>query len=120
MGLTKITVTIHNLTKSSEGYENIFLVDTGAIDCMAPKQKLIEAGIEIEGKEVYELANGQPVEYNYGFARISFMGFETVTQVIFGPEDIEPILGVAALENVGIGVDPVSKELKKMTAKYLK
>ena len=48
------------------------------------------------------------------------MGFETVTQIIFGPENTEPILGVVALENVGIAVDPVSKTLKKMTAKSLK
>lgn len=48
------------------------------------------------------------------------MGFETVAQIIFGPEKTEPILGVVALENVGIAVDPVSRELKRMTAKSLK
>jgi predicted aspartyl protease len=48
------------------------------------------------------------------------MGSETVTQVIFGPEDSEPILGVVALENTGIGVDPVTRTLKIMSAKPLK
>lgn len=48
------------------------------------------------------------------------MGSETVAQIIFGPEDAEPILGVVALENVGIGVDPVTRTLKKMPAKSLK
>ena len=48
------------------------------------------------------------------------MGAETVVQVIFGPEKIEPILGVVALENVGIGVDPISMILKKMPAIPLK
>ena len=47
MGLTKVTVKISNLTKSKEAYEELFLVDTGAIHCMAPKNKLIEAGIEV-------------------------------------------------------------------------
>ena len=120
MGLTKVTVTVTEFTKSKQGYEASFLVDTGSIDCMAPANELVKAGIQIEGKEVYELANGQPVEYNYGFARISFMGSETVSQIIFGPEDAEPILGVVALENVGIAVDPVSRELKRVTAKSLK
>lgn len=120
MGLTKVTVTVSNLLKSKQGYSASFLVDTGAIDCMAPASELTKAGIQIEGKDVYELANGQPVEYRYGFARISFMGSETVAQIIFGPEDAEPILGVVALENVGISVDPVSRELKKMPAKSLK
>jgi predicted aspartyl protease len=47
-------------------------------------------------------------------------GSETVVQVVFGPDGAEPILGVVALENVGIAVDPVSKTLKRMTAKALK
>ena len=120
MGLTRVTATVSNLSKSPPFYEAVFLVDTGAIDCMAPASQLVKAGIQVEGKEVYELANGQPVEYPYGFARVSFMGAETVTQVIFGPEDAEPILGVVALENTGITVDPVSLSLKRMTAKPLK
>ncbi len=41
------------------------------------------------------------------------MGAETVAQVIFGPDDAEPILGVVALENTGIGVDPVTRTLKR-------
>ncbi len=120
MGIIKVTASITNLTKTKRPYESEFLVDTGAIDCLAPENELVKAGIQVEGKEVYELANGQPVEYNYGFARITFMGAETVTQVIFGPMDCEPILGVVALENVGIGVDPVTRTLRKMTAKPLK
>ncbi len=120
MGVTKVTATVSDLIKSKKGYEELFLVDTGAIDCMAPESELIKAGIQVEGRKVYELANGQPVEYEYGFARISFLGSETVTQIIFGPNDAEPILGVVALENTGIVVDPVSMTLKRMTASLLK
>ena len=120
MGLTRITARVSTLVKSKRGYEALFLVDTGAIDCMAPRGRLLKAGIKVEGKEVYELANGQAVEYEYGFARIAFLGFETVAPVVFGPEDAEPIMGVVVLENMGIGVDPVTRTLKKMPAKPLK
>jgi predicted aspartyl protease len=48
------------------------------------------------------------------------MGEETVAQVIFGPRGSEPILGVVALENVGIVVDPVTRTLKRLPAKPLK
>jgi len=120
MGLTKVTAKITNLTKSKRGYEAEFLVDTGAIDCMAPVSALKKAGIKPEGKRVYELANGEPVEYEYGFARVSFLGFETVAQIIFGPEKAEPLLGVVALENVNIGVDPKSNTLKNFPATPLK
>jgi clan AA aspartic protease len=117
MGLTYVTVRIENLTRTGEPYEKEFLVDTGAIDCLAPATALNKAGIAVEGRDVYELANGDVLEYPYGFARVSFMGSETVAQIIFGPENAQPILGVAALENTGIGIDPVSRTLERMAAK---
>jgi len=120
MGLTKVTTKISNFSKTQPAYETDFLVDTGTIDCMAPESKLVAAGITVEGKEVYELANGQPVEYYYGFARVAFMGEETVSKIIFGPEETEPLLGVGVLESVGILVDPVSRTLKRLAAKPLK
>jgi clan AA aspartic protease len=120
MDLTHVTVNVSNLQKNQPPFEAEFLVDTGAIDCLAPASALRAAGIGIEGQDVYELANGEVLEYPYGFARISFMGSETVAQIIFGPEDCEPILGVVALENTGIGIDPVSRGLKRMAAKPLK
>ena len=80
----------------------------------------LAAGIKPEQKAVYELASGEPVEYEYGFARISFLGQETVAQIIFGPAAAEPILGVVALENTGVVVDPVTQTLKRLHAKPLK
>ena len=121
MGLTHITVKISALAdKCATPFEAEFLVDTGSIDCLAPADKLLAAGVHPEGKRVYELANGQPVEYEYGFARVTFFGDETVAQVIFGPPNVEPILGVVALENTGVVVDPVTRDLKRLPAKPLK
>lgn len=120
MRLAYVTTTVWNLAKDEAPYEADFLVDTGAIDCLVPADALSAAGVKVERKKVYELANGQPVEYEVGFARIAFMGEETVAQVIFGPEGVEPILGVVALENTGIVVDPVSNTLKRLPAVPLK
>jgi clan AA aspartic protease len=120
VGLTHVTVKISDLAKKATPFEAEFLVDTGAIDCMAPAERLHAAGIEPEGRAVYELANGQPIEYAYGFARVSFLGEETVTQIIFGPPNTEPILGAVALENAGVVVDPLTKTLKRLHAKPLK
>ena len=120
MGVTHVTTQIFDFNKTSEPYEAEFLVDTGSIDCVAPENELEKIGIKKEGKSVYELTNGAVVEYELGFARIAFMGQETVSQVIFGPEGVEPILGVVVLENLGFVVDPVSNQLKKLAAKPLK
>jgi predicted aspartyl protease len=120
MGVTYVTVALRGLLACSPPYEDEFLVDTGAIDCRAPAKALSAAGVAVEGKAVYALANGDVVEYPYGFARVAFMGAETVAQVIFGPDDCKPLLGVVALENTGIGVDPVTRSLRKMSARPLK
>jgi predicted aspartyl protease len=121
MGLTHITARICDLAGLwTSPFEAEFLVDTGSIDCMAPSEKLLAAGVRPEGKAVHELANGQPIEYEYGFARVAFFGSETVVQVIFGASDAEPILGVVALENAGVVVDPVTRDLKRLHAKPLK
>lgn len=120
MGLTYITTRVENLAQSELPYEAQFLVDTGAIDCLAPAAALKSIGVKAEGKDVYELANGEVAEYEYGFARISFMGDETVTRVVFGPDNSEPLIGVVVLESMGIGVDPVTRSLRRMAAKPLK
>jgi clan AA aspartic protease len=120
MGVTHVTTRIRSLAGRGKAYQADFLVDTGAVDCMAPASKLTAAGIKREGKAVYELADGRPVEMEYGFARVSFVGAETVAQVIFGPEGSEPILGVVALENTGIVVDPRTRTLRRLHAKPLK
>lgn len=120
MGTTRVTVRVCDLARRGTPFEADFIVDTGATDCMAPGDRLRENGIQPEGRAVYELANGQQVEYEYGFARIAFMGEETVAQVIFGPEDAEPILGSVPLENVGMAVDPVTQTLRRLPSKPLK
>jgi hypothetical protein len=35
----------------------------------------------------------------------------TAGRVIFGPDNAEPILGVTALESVGVTIDPTSRTL---------
>ena len=120
MGVIYVTTTVRNLTGRGKGYTAEFLVDTGAIDCLAPADALRKAGVKPEGKKVYELANRRPVEMEYGFARISFIGAETVAQVIFGPRGCEPLLGVVALENTGVTVDPKTRSLRRMHASPLK
>lgn len=120
MGLTHVTVSLKASQQTKKKYEADFLVDTGATDCMAPASAMGKAGIVRRGKMVYELADGRKVEYDFGLAEIEFMGELTSGRVIFGPDNTEPILGVTALESVGILVDPVKQTLKRMPAIPLK
>jgi hypothetical protein len=53
-------------------------------------------------------------------AQIKFMGEVTAGRVVFGPDDAEPILGVTALESVGVTIDPATRTLKRLPAVPLK
>jgi clan AA aspartic protease len=120
MGIIHVTVSLKPLPKSRKKYEADFLVDTGATDSMAPASKLQKAGIRPVGRTTYELADGSTVKYDFGLAVIQFMGEITSGRVIFGPETSEPLLGVTALESVGIVIDPASQKLKRLPAVPLK
>ncbi len=120
MSLTKVTTRLVNLTDPKKSYEELFLVDTGATDCMAPGNQLEKIGVKKEGKMAYELADGSVREYPFGLVRIEFMGETTAGRVIFGEPGCEPLLGVTALESVGIMVDPTHMTLKRLPAIPLK
>jgi clan AA aspartic protease len=120
MGLTHVTVRLRNLATANGGYEADFLVDTGTADSLAPRAELEKIGLKPIGKTVYELANGSVEEYEYGLAEITFMGDVTAGRIIFGPDDAEPLLGVTALESVGITIDPANRTLKRLPAIPLK
>lgn len=120
MGLTHVTVRLRNLSAQKGDYEADFLVDTGATDSLAPGAELRKIGLQPVGKTVYELANGAVEEYEYGLAEISFMGEITAGRIIFGPNNAEPLLGVTALESVGITIDPANRTLKRLPAIPLK
>ena len=120
MGFTRVTVSIKALRSRNGVYESLFLVDTGAMDCLAPAKKLSEIGVEAVGKASYQSADGSVHEYPYGLVEIAFMGEITAGRVIFGPDDAEPLLGVTALESVGVTVDPASQTLKRLPAIPLK
>ncbi len=95
-------------------------MDTGWIDCLVPGNRLREIGLVPKGQRSYELADGSEVTLDVTVAEVEFMGEMVGATVIFGKEDAEPILGVTALESVGIEVDPRTQRLKRLPAVRLK
>ena len=116
MGLTNVTVKITSVEETHGVYEALFLVDTGATDSMISGEELRTIGIQEQGKMAYELADGTVKEYAFGIARIEFMGEITAGRMIFNPNGVKPVLGVTALESVGIMVDPTNKTLRRLPA----
>lgn len=120
MGATHVTVTIHNPADPDNTWEALFLVDTGATDSLVPRKHLESIGLKPWGQRVYELADGSELVLDVTVAAIEFMGETVGGTVIYGDDDAEPLLGVTALESVGIEVDPVNQRLKRLPAVRLK
>lgn len=120
MGLIRVAVTIRRVDGEGDSYAADFLVDTGATDSMVPATALRRIGVEAAGRKAYEHADGSRHEYAFGLGRIELMGEVTAGRVLFGPDDAEPLLGVTALESIGITIDPASGTLRRLPAIPLK
>lgn len=120
MGATHVTVTIRNPADPERAWEALFLVDTGATDSLVPRPHLEAIGLKPRGRRVYELADGREITMDVTVAEIEFMGETVGGTVLFGEPGAEPLLGVTALESVGIEVDPVNQRLKRLPAVRLK
>lgn len=120
MGATHVTVTIRNPAAPDRVWEGLFLVDTGATDTLVPGPHLEAIGLAPKSRRVYELADGSEITMDVTTADIEFMGEIVGGTILFGAPDAEPLLGVTALESVGIEVDPTNQRLKRLPAVRLK
>jgi clan AA aspartic protease len=87
------------------------LVDTGATYPCIPEKLAVELGLKLEFKAKVTLADKRVVEAWYATAYMEILGRgDLVPLRVFEVE--EPLLGVFALEALGIAVDPSTGEVK--------
>lgn len=115
-----VNVRITNPADPNGFWEGLFLVDTGATDSLAPRSALESIGLKPKGRRVYELADGSKIRLDMTTADIEFMGEIAGGTIIFGDGAADPLLGVTALESVGIEVDPLNQRLKRLPTVRLK
>lgn len=120
MGVTHVTVCIRNPADPTKTWESLFLVDTGATDSLVPRDQLEAIGLGKKSTRTYELADGNEIKMDITTADIEFMGEIVGGTIIMGEPGTEPLLGVTALESVGIEVDPKNQKLKRLPAVRLK
>ena len=114
MGLTHVTATVRNPANPEKKWEGLFLVDTGATDCLVPRRYLEEIGLQPKGERIYALADGSEIRMSITTSVVEFMGEIVGATILMGDEDSEPLLGATALASAGIEVDPRNQELRRM------
>ena len=120
MAATHVAVTVRNPVELRRTWEGLFLVDTGATDSLVPRQHLESIGLAPKGRRIYELADGRETRMDITTTDIEFMGEIVGGTILFGESDVEPLLGVTALESVGIEVEPNNWRLRRLPAIRLK
>jgi clan AA aspartic protease len=120
MGVTHVTVAVRNPADPERVWEGLFLVDTGAADCLVPREHLESIGLKPEGQRTYGLADGSDIRMDITVGRVEFMGEVVGATIVMGEEGAEPLLGVTALESVGIEVDPLNQTLKRLPSTRLR
>jgi len=114
MGFVKVRVKIGNPEKPSVSREVELIADTGAIYTVVYKKILEELGIRKRGKRKFKLADGKIIEREVGIIKIEVKETVAYTTVVFGEENDTQVLGLTALEELEMQVDPTTGELKPM------
>ena len=107
MGLTYAKVRIYNPRDSSRFLELELLVDTGSTYTWVKRDRLEELGVKPMDRRRFRTIEGKVVEC---------LGRKATCIMVFAEEKDHEVLGVTALENLSLEVDPVTKQLREAEA----
>lgn len=119
MGVTRVNVTVRNIADPDRSWTGLFLVDTGATDCLVPRELLEAIGLSPMTQRTYRLGDGRSLTFDVTQARLEFMGESTAADVIMGEPNAEPKIGRVAMASAGIEVDPHTRTLQKVPTRNL-
>ncbi len=113
MGIVRARLTIvgsdREQTESLEA-----LVDTGSTLTWVPEDLAIRLSIEATGRALFETADGRTLERPIGDALVECEGSRGFVGIVFARAGDTPVVGVTALERLGLEVDPVRRVLRKV------
>lgn len=114
MGLTHVAVEVANPAKPGRRARVKMLVDSGAAYSVVDAAVLRRLGIRPTSSRTFILADGSEVTRSIGAALFRFHGEVGASTVIFGEVGDATLLGVVTLEELGLILDPMRRELRPM------
>ena len=115
MGHTSVKVTLHSSDMSKTEHVAL-LVDTGSTYTWVSSVLLEKLGIEAKTVRKFKTIDGRLLERKVGEVIIEYMDEKATRMVVFAEKDDGEVLGVDALEGLGLEVDPITKQLRKAEA----
>jgi len=111
MGFTTVMVEISNLEASERAATLSMLVDSGASSSVVPTRVLRRIGVRPSGWDVFTLADGRRIRRQVGAVWFRIGRRRAASGVIFGRRGDDTLLGVVALEELRLTVDPQAGKL---------
>lgn len=104
-------------TPDASRYESYTaLVDTGASMTTLPASSLRELGVEPHDQLTFALADGRRIQRDVGQTWIRIDGRAVITLVVFGDEEVQPLLGAYSLQGLMLAVDTPYERLVRTEA----
>jgi len=116
MGHVVAKVRLYNPRDKSKFTDLDLLVDTGSTYTWIKQRRLEEVGVEPVGRRRFRTIDNRIVEREVGEAVVECMGRRATTIVVFAEEGDNEVLGLHALEGLGLEVDLVTRQLKEVEA----
>jgi predicted aspartyl protease len=92
------------------------MVDTGSEATWIPRKLLEQIDVKPEKRQVFQMANGQQVYRDVGYALVRVGQRETIDEIVFAEKGDYVLLGARALEGLLLWVDPKNKKLIEIVA----
>lgn len=114
MGFTKIKATVTHPTHPDGHQEVELLVDTGATFSAIPRSVLQKLDIPSVVSREFTMADGSKISRGMGAVLMEVKGLKAVVPVLFAEEQDMALLGVTAMEALGLEVDPTTHTVKQV------
>lgn len=111
MGIMHVKSWVANPSDPARRREIEFLVDSGAIYTVIPRSALSGLEIVAHSRRTLTLSDGRQVTWEVGNAVFTIGERQGASTVVFGEESGPSLLGIATLEELGLGLDPLRREL---------
>ena len=119
MAITFLKVKVINPEHPKKMKECEFLVDSGVVYSVVPKNVLKNLGIKSTSSEEFILADGEIIKRPIGNAYFEYQGKVRAAPVVFGNKGIF-LLGATTIEAFGLILDPIRRELRPLPMVLMK
>ena len=116
VGHTYAKINLYSIHHPPKSIELKLIVDTGSTYTWVRRDKLTELEIKPFTKRNFRTIKGELIKREVGEAIVEYMNEKATTIIVFAEEEDMEVLGVHALEGLGLEVDPTTGELRKSEA----